>query len=431
VMKPNLRRAAATAGDRSAVLRRYRTIRDWTEALAAPLSAEDQTVQSMPDVSPTKWHRAHTSWFFETFLLQPYAREYAVFAPAYAYLFNSYYEAVGPRHPRPERGFLSRPGIAEIARYRAHVDAAMARLISNGDDASWSAIAERIELGLQHEQQHQELILMDIKHVLSLNPLEPVYQAASPRQPREPTPLAWRDFEGGLRRIGHEGAGFAFDNEGPRHKVWLEPFRLARRLVTCGEFRAFIEDGGYRHADLWLSDGWATVQQQAWAAPLYWRHDAAEGWSIFTLSGRRPIDPAEPVSHVSFYEADAFARWCGKRLPSEAEWEVAAVEAGASSSDGIAGGAFHPAPASGGDGLQQMTGGVWQWTASPYVGYPGYRPLGGAIGEYNGKFMANQMVLRGGAAITPEGHARVTYRNFFPPASRWAMSGIRLAEDAS
>jgi ergothioneine biosynthesis protein EgtB len=263
-----LRKAAATAGERAALLLRYRTIREGTEALAAPLSAEDQTVQSMPDVSPTKWHRAHTSWFFETFLLQPYARDYRVFASAYAYLFNSYYEAVGPRHPRPERGLLSRPGIAEIARYRAHIDAAMARLIGEADDAGWPAIAERVELGLQHEQQHQELILMDIKHVLSLNPLEPVYRAAPARRLSDTTPLAWRDFEGGLRRVGHEGAGFAFDNEGPRHKVWLEPFRLANRLVTCGEFCVFIEDGGYRRADLWLSDGWATVQQRLDCAAL-------------------------------------------------------------------------------------------------------------------------------------------------------------------
>jgi ergothioneine biosynthesis protein EgtB len=430
-MRATLRRAAAPAGERANLLRRYRAIREWTEALAAPLSAEDQCVQSMPDVSPTKWHRAHTSWFFETFLLQPHVPGYRAFAPAYAYLFNSYYEAVGPRHPRPERGLLSRPGIAEIARYRAHVDAAMARLIADTDEASWPALAERIELGLQHEQQHQELILMDIKHVLSLNPLEAVYQPAPARRPSEALALAWRDFGGGLRQIGHDGAGFAFDNEGPRHKVWLEPFRLASRLVTCGEFRAFIEDGAYRRADLWLADGWAAVQQQGWAAPLYWRHSAAEGWSIFTLAGRRALDPAEPVSHVSFYEADAFARWCGKRLPSEAEWEVAAIEADASTSRDTASGAFHPVPATGGDGLRQMTGTVWQWTASPYVGYPGYRPPEGAIGEYNGKFMANQMVLRGGAAITPDGHARVTYRNFFPAASRWAMSGIRLAEDAS
>jgi ergothioneine biosynthesis protein EgtB len=429
-MRPTLRRAADTAGVRQALLRRYREIRQWTETLAAPLSAEDQTVQSMPDVSPTKWHRAHTSWFFETFLLQPYGRDYRSFAPAYAYLFNSYYEAAGPRHPRPERGLLSRPGVAEIARYRAHVDDALARLIAESDDASWPVIAERIELGLQHEQQHQELILMDIKHVLSLNPLDPVYKHAAALPPVTATALGWRAFEGGLRRIGHDGAAFAFDNEGPRHKVWLEPFRLADRLVTSGEYMAFIADAGYRRANLWLSDGWAAVQQQGWVAPLYWRQDEG-GWSIFTLGGRRALDPAEPVSHVSFYEADAFARWCGKRLPSEAEWEVAAVEAAAPPAGTRAeADVFHPAPASAGAGLQQMIGEVWQWTASPYVGYPGYRPPEGAIGEYNGKFMANQMVLRGGAAVTPVGHARPTYRNFFPAASRWVMSGIRLAEDA-
>jgi len=430
-MRPILRRALNTAGERESLLRRYRQVRQWTEILAAPLSAEDQTVQSMPDVSPTKWHRAHASWFFETFLLQPYGREYRAFAPAYAYLFNSYYEAVGPRHPRPERGLLSRPGVAEIARYRAHVDDALARLITETEDASWPAIAERIELGLQHEQQHQELILMDIKHVLSLNPLGPVYKPAPARPRMDATRLAWRAFEGGLRRIGHDGAGFAFDNEGPRHKVWLEPFRLASRLVTNGEYAAFIEDGGYRRVNLWLSDGWATVKQQGWEAPLYWRRDE-EGWSIFTLAGRRALDRAEPVSHVSFYEADAFARWCGKRLPSEAEWEIAALEAAVPLvGDRVEADVFHPTPAPPGAGLQQMIGEVWQWTASPYVGYPGFCPPEGAIGEYNGKFMANQMVLRGGAAVTPVGHARMTYRNFFPAAARWVMSGVRLAEDVS
>jgi ergothioneine biosynthesis protein EgtB len=430
-MRLILRRAADTAGERELLLRRYREVRRWTETLAAPLSAEDQTVQSMPDVSPTKWHRAHASWFFETFLLQPYGRDYRAFAPDYAYLFNSYYEAVGPRHPRPERGLLSRPGVAAIAQYRAHVDDAMTQLVTNEDDASWRAIAERIELGLQHEQQHQELILMDIKHVLSVNPLEPVYKPAPALPLITAAPLAWCEFDGGLRRIGDDGAGFAFDNERPRHKVWLEPFRLASRLVTSGEYMGFIEDGGYRRANLWLSDGWAAVRQQGWEAPLYWRRDE-KGWSIFTLGGRRALDPAEPVSHVSFYEADAFARWCGKRLPSEAEWEIAAVESAAPPSNNrTEAEIFHPAPASGAAGLQQMSGEVWQWTQSPYVGYPGYRPPEGAIGEYNGKFMANQMVLRGSAAVTPAGHARVTYRNFFPPAARWAMSGIRLAEDAS
>ena len=428
-MRPISRDDLASAAARDALIRRYSEVRRRTEALAAPLSAEDQTVQSMPDVSPTKWHRAHTSWFFETFLLQPCLADYRAFDPAYAYLFNSYYEAVGPRHPRPERGLLSRPGIVEIARYRGHVDAAMARLVATLGEAHWRDAAPLIELGLQHEEQHQELMLMDIKHVLSLNPLQPAYRARAMQAPGTASPLPWHDFAGGLRQIGDGGGGFAFDNERPRHKVWLEPFRLGSRLVTCGEYLAFIEDGGYRRAGFWLSDGWATVQQQEWTAPLYWRSEGA-GWSVFTLAGRRALDPAEPVVHVSFYEADAFARWSGKRLPSEAEWEVAAVEAFVPLAGNLMDqGVLHPAPAAGA-GLQQMIGDAWEWTASPYQAYPGYRPLAGAVGEYNGKFMSNQMVLRGGAAVTPAGHVRATYRNFFPPASRWAFGGIRLAEDA-
>jgi ergothioneine biosynthesis protein EgtB len=397
-------------GEREAWTARYDAVRAATETLAAPLSAEDQTVQSMPDVSPTKWHRAHITWFFETFLLAPHLGDYRAFDPAYGFLFNSYYETVGPRHPRPERGLLTRPGIEEIARYRAHVDTAMKRLILTAEDATWRAAAPLIQLGLNHEEQHQELILMDILHVLSCNSLDPVYDRLDDT-PGEPAPaLEWLAFMGGLREIGHDGAGFAFDNEGPRHRVWLEPFRLASRLVTNGEYLAFIGDDGYRRPELWLSDGWATINAQGWDAPLYWRHDGP-GWSVFTLKGRQPVDPAAPVSHVSYYEADAYARWAGKRLPIEAEWEIAASEAG--------------------EALRQISGAVWQWTASPYVAYPGFRPLAGAIGEYNGKFMSNQMVLRGGAAITPEGHTRPTYRNFFPPAARWCMGGIRLAEDAA
>ena len=430
-MGPISRSGAATNDTmRDSLRRRYAEVRQRTELLAEPLSAEDQTIQSMPDVSPTKWHRAHTSWFFETFLLQPALPRYRVFDPSYAYLFNSYYEAVGPRHPRPERGLLSRPDIAEIAAYRAHVDAGMERLISVLDTARWHDMAPLVELGLNHEEQHQELILMDIKHVLSLNPLQPVYRPAVKRDPRPAPSLAWIDVAGGLRQIGHGGDGFAFDNEGPRHKAWLEPFRLAPRLASSDEYLAFMEEGGYRRPELWLSDGWATVQREGWQAPLYWRRDKAT-WSIFTLAGRRPIDPAEPVCHVSFYEADAFARWFGKRLPTENEWEVAAIEAGAPRSANLMNKAiFHPEPATDGKGFQQMFGDVWEWTASPYVAYPRYRPLAGAIGEYNGKFMSNQMVLRGGAAVTPAGHVRATYRNFFPPAARWAFSGIRLAEDA-
>jgi ergothioneine biosynthesis protein EgtB len=428
-MRPITRDAVPADGERAHLAECYVSVRDTTEALAAPLSSEDQTVQSMPDVSPTKWHRAHTSWFFETFLLRPHLPGYRVFDPAYHYLFNSYYEAVGPRHPRPERGLLSRPGTADIARYRAYVDRAMGELFAGPDGAEWDRVAGLVALGLHHEQQHQELLLMDIKHVLSLNPLQPAYRAAPPGTERVAPPLGWREVAGGLRQIGHGGDGFAFDNETPRHKLWLEPFRLASRLVTCGEFAAFIADGGYRRPEFWLSDGWALAQQQGWTMPLYWREEG-EAWSVFTLAGRRPVDFAEPVVHVSFYEADAFARWAGKRLPIEAEWEVAAVEAAAPLAGNLMDrGVLHPVPAEG-DGLVQMIGDTWEWTASPYLAYPGFRPVSGAIGEYNGKFMSNQMVLRGGAAVTPAGHTRLTYRNFFPPASRWAFGGIRLAEDA-
>jgi ergothioneine biosynthesis protein EgtB len=426
-MRPNTRKSAPAAEERASLDHCYAAIRDATEALAAPLSAEDQTVQSMPDVSPTKWHRAHTTWFFETFLLLPHLPGYRPFHPAYGYLFNSYYEAVGPRHPRPERGFLSRPGIAEIADYRAHVDAAMGELFAAADG---TAVAALVELGLHHEQQHQELLLMDIKHVLSLNPLQPAYRAAAAPAPSEAPPLSWYEVAGGLRQIGHGVAGFAFDNETPRHKAWLEPFRLASRLVTCGEYGEFIAAGGYRRPEFWLSEGWAAVQQQGWTAPLYWQQEGS-GWTVFTLAGRRAVHPSEPVVHVSFYEADAFARWAGKRLPTEAEWEVAAVEAGIALDGNLCrpGAPLHPEPAGGG-ALAQMVGDVWEWTASPYTAYPGFRAVAGAVGEYNGKFMSNQMVLRGGAAVTPAGHVRLTYRNFFPPASRWAFGGIRLAEDA-
>ena len=378
----------------------FQAVRSYTESLAAPLSAEDQTVQSMPDASPTKWHLAHTTWFFETFVLRPHAPGYAVFDPDYEYLFNSYYEAVGPRHPRPQRGLLSRPGVEEILAYRRHVSEAMSKLLRNGG-GNWDAI---VELGLQHEQQHQELILMDIKHVLSINPLRPAYKAETPAE-RVAAPLSWIEQKGGLVEIGHDGAGFAFDNEGPRHKVWLEPFVVAARPVTNGEYLAFIDEGGYRRPEFWLSAGWDCVQQRGWGAPLYWeQRDRA--WQVFTLSGLGPLQAHEPVCHVSAYEAAAYAKWAGKRLPREAEWEVAA------------------------SGLEG-TGEVWEWTASPYVAYPGFRAPEGAIGEYNGKFMANQMVLRGGCSATPAGHARPTYRNFFPPDARWMFGGIRLAEDGA
>ena len=376
----------------------FLAVRTVTEQLAAPLSAEDQTVQSMPDASPTKWHLAHTTWFFETFLLRPYARDYRVFDPTYEYLFNSYYEAVGPRHPRPQRGMITRPGVAEVLAYRRHVTDAMTGLLAGGDNR----IAPLVELGLHHEQQHQELLLMDAKHLLAQNPLKPAYQTIAVPKAKA-RPLAWREFEGGLVEIGHDGSGFAFDNEGPRHRVWLEPFALAARPVNCGEYLAFMEDGGYRRPEFWLSAGWDSVCQRGWQAPLYWERDG-EGWQVFTLSGMTAIDPDQPVCHVSAYEAAAYAKWAGKRLPREQEWETGA-------------------------GAVQDIGQVWEWTASPYVAYPGYREPAGAIGEYNGKFMANQMVLRGGCVATPAGHIRTTYRNFFPPDARWMFGGLRLAED--
>ncbi len=376
----------------------FKSVRSRTEELAAPLSPEDQTVQSMPDASPTKWHLAHTTWFFETFVLRPHAPGYRVFDPSYEYLFNSYYEAVGPRHPRPQRGLITRPGVGEVLEYRHHVTAAMIDFLG-GDHAAH----ELVELGLHHEQQHQELILMDIKHALSMNPLRPAYRNVRPDTRRTDPSLSWREFEGGLVQTGHDGRGFAFDNEGPRHRCWLDAFALAMLPVTCGEYLDFIEDGGYQRPEFWLSAGWDCVKQREWEAPLYWeKRDGA--WHVFTLSGLERVDPTRPVCHVSAFEAAAFAKWAGKRLPREAEWEIAA--------DSVEG-----------------TGEVWEWTGSPYIAYPGYREPAGAVGEYNGKFMANQMVLRGGCAATPAGHIRSTYRNFFPPDARWMFGGIRLAED--
>jgi ergothioneine biosynthesis protein EgtB len=423
----------ACGAERCAALERFEAVRRETEGLTANLTPEDQSIQSMPDVSPTKWHLAHTTWFFETFILTRFDADYRVFDPAFTYLFNSYYEAVGPRHPRPERGLLSRPTVDIVAAYRDHVGAAMTRLIERAPEPAWSEVAPLLELGVQHEQQHQELILMDIKHVFSVNPLLPAYHAPQPQVQAPEPPLSWVDFAGGLKEIGYRGAGFAFDNETPRHKVWLEQFRLAARPVTCGEYLGFIAEGGYTRPEFWLSDGWATVCEQGWSAPLYWQREDGE-WSIFTLSGRRRLHPAEPVCHISFYEADAFAKWAGKRLPSEAEWELAAD--GVPTSGNFADRRhFHPCadgPSAADDGAtlpQQMFGDVWEWTASPYIPYPRYRPAAGAVGEYNGKFMCNQMVLRGAAAVTPAGHVRATYRNFFPPSARWAFAGLRLAED--
>ena len=407
---------------------RFLGVRALTEQLAAPLSPEDQTVQSMPDASPTKWHLAHTTWFFETFLLRPHLRGYKPFDPAYEYLFNSYYEAVGPRHPRPQRGMVTRPGVEQVLGYRRHVTAAMVELIgaapSGNDGTEWAGV---LELGLHHEQQHQELILMDIKHLLSLNPLRPAYAAgAVAKAAATAAPLSWVEFEGGLMTIGHDGAGFAFDNEGPSHRAWVDPFALATRLVTCGEYAQFIDDGGYRRPEFWLSAGWDCVNQRGWDAPLYWQKDG-DAWQVFTLGGLQPMRSDEPVCHVSAYEAAAYAKWAGQRLPREIEWEVAAADV-ALDGNLLGSGLLNAAPAPG-PGLVQMIGDVWEWTASPYVAYPGYREPPGAIGEYNGKFMANQMVLRGGCTATPRDHIRTTYRNFFPPDARWMFGGIRLAED--
>ena len=400
---------------------RFLEVRGLTEALAAPLSPEDQTVQSMPDVSPTKWHRAHTTWFFETFVLTPNHRGYELFHPDFGFLFNSYYEAVGPRYQRSARGFVSRPGCAEITRYREYVDAAMQAFIEAGPDERTESL---IELGLHHEQQHQELLLMDIKHVLSMSPLDPPYQpAVGARAARPAGPADWIKHDGGPFEAGHDGSDFAFDNEGPANLVQLRPFAVADRLVTCGEWIRFIEDGGYRTAGLWLSDGWASVQTGGWDAPLYWRHEDGV-WSVYTLQGRRPVDPYEPVCHVSYYEADAFAAWSGSRLPTEFEWEAVARDWPVT--DQLSGDqAVHPQVQSG----PAFFGGTWVWTSSAYSPYPGFHPAAGAVGEYNGKFMVSQQVLRGGCCATPPGHIRATYRNFFPPSARWPFTGLRLAKD--
>jgi ergothioneine biosynthesis protein EgtB len=406
---------------------RFSSVRSTTERLCAGLEPEDFVLQSMPDASPVKWHLAHTTWFFETFVLRPFCGGYDEFDPAFAFLFNSYYNAVGPRWPRPQRGLLSRPTVGEVFRYRAYVDARMndwLRTITPNDP-----VRRVIETGLNHEQQHQELILTDIKHAFSLNPLRPVFHDRPPAQARE-SQSQWCTFYEGIREIGHDGIEFAFDNETPRHRVFLNSFRLANRLVTNREYRGFIDDGGYDRPEFWLSDGWATRQSQQWTAPLYWTIEDGT-WSNFTLNGQRPIDWEEPVCHVSYYEADAFARWAGARLPTEAEWETAAAGVPISGPF-LESENFHPAAGATKTDevtLAQLYGDVWQWTASPYSAYPGYTVPTGAIGEYNAKFMCNQFVLRGASCATPRSHARSTYRNFFPPDARWQFTGIRLAKD--
>jgi ergothioneine biosynthesis protein EgtB len=386
----------------------YCAVRSLTERLAAPLGPEDQTVQSMPDVSPTKWHRAHTTWFFETFVLGDFADGYEPYDERYRFLFNSYYDAVGPRHARPERGLITRPGVAEIGTYRATVDEAMLTLLAVDGPPRVDAL---VELGRHHEQQHQELLVMDIKHVLSCNPLRPAYGDLPWSGAHSVTGQGWIDHDGGIVEVGHAGDGFAFDNEGPRHEILLRPFRVSAGLVTGGEWLAFIADDGYRRPELWMSDGWATVQANGWEAPEYWTHCDGQ-WEVFGLAGSAPVDEHAPVAHVSWYEADAYARWAGARLPVEAEWETVA-----------------PAPEDPAGASAGWYGAGWQWTASPYGAYPGYHPPAGAVGEYNGKFMVNQQVLRGSCVATPPGHARRTYRNFFPAHARWAFAGVRLATD--
>ncbi len=440
-VQPQKRARTAKPGQsRDETLALFGDVRARTMELAAPLTAEDQCIQTMPDVSPTKWHLAHTSWYFETFILTPHGGGYQPFHADYNYLFNSYYKQVGPHHERPNRGFLSRPPLDDIHAYRRYVDGAMEGLIADVDDGAWTELLPLVGLGLNHEQQHQELMLTDIKHVFSCNPLRPAYQPLKPPGKLRGVPsgddgagpLEWIEFPEGLIEVGHEGPGFAFDNEGPRHKVWQDAFRIASRPATNAEFLEFIEDGGYLVPELWLSDGWAAVQERHWQAPLYWEKTDGD-WRLMTLSGMRALDLAEPVSHVSFFEADAFAKWTGKRLPREDEWERLAADcppAEAQQGNFADGGHYHPIPGKAdGKSAIQVFGDVWEWTRSAYSPYPGYKAETGAIGEYNGKFMSGQMVLRGGSAATPAGHVRATYRNFFYPPDRWQFSGLRLAED--
>jgi ergothioneine biosynthesis protein EgtB len=392
-----------------------------SRAICEPLEIEDFVVQSMPDASPVKWHLAHTSWFFEHFILKPHLPDYQALDPKYEFLFNSYYQSVGPMHQRPSRGLLTRPTVRDVFRYREHVDEHMTELLlQRADDEQISALTT---LGMHHEQQHQELTLTDLKHALSCNPLLPAYRVRPIADvPGVSGPMGFQNFEGGIREIGADGHEFCFDNELPRHRVLLEPYALGDRLVTNAEYLEFVRDGGYRRPEFWLSDGWATVNSAGWTRPMYWDESLA---AEFTLAGTQPIDPAAPVSHLSFYEADAYARWVGARLPTEAEWELAAA------SLPVAGNLLdlmrlHPQSPSDA-GMTQMFGDVWEWTASPYIGYPGYSPLPGSLGEYNGKFMCNQWVLRGGSCVTPASHIRASYRNFFAPHTRWQFAGLRLA----
>ncbi len=404
----------------------YQQVRQLSDRLCQPLATEDYVVQSMPDVSPPKWHLAHTTWFFETFLLCPFFPGYELFHPQFGFLFNSYYETVGDRHPRPQRGLITRPTVAEVYQYRAYVDEAMTALIAQMGDRP--QVRELLTLGLHHEQQHQELLLTDIKHILAMNPLHPAYRNDLPPGDKVPQPKTepWLDYPGGLYEIGHQGTAFAFDNESPRHPVYVPDFWLAPQLVTNGEYLEFMLAGGYQIPDYWLSEGWATVQAQQWCSPLYWEQLEGQWW-VQTLGGLRPLNETEPVCHISYFEADAFARWAGKRLPTEPEWEIAATSV-VVQGNLLAAGHLHPIAACGATRPDQLYGDVWEWTQSAYLPYPGFQTAPGAVGEYNGKFMCNQMVLRGGSCVTPPHHIRATYRNFFPTATRWQFSGIRLAK---
>ncbi len=417
--------------ERSALRARYRSVRAATERLAAPLSPEDCVAQSMPDASPVKWHLAHTTWFFETFVLEPADPDFVPFDAPFRVLFNSYYNAIGEQHPRPQRGLLTRPSLNRVRAYRAHVDRAIADRLSSGDvDPAQCAV---VALGLEHEQQHQELILTDAKHLLAQNPLRPAYREdLSTPAPRGGAPLSWHRFDDGIRWLGDDGPGFHFDNESPRHRQLVPAFELASRPVTEAEFAAFVDAGAYEQPEWWLSDGWTALQQEGWKAPAYWER-CDDAWQVFTLAGRRPLAPDAPVCHVSFFEADAYARWAGARLPTEAEWETAA-EALPVAGNFVEEDVLQPVPLGPDEGREapaRMFGDVWEWTASPYVAYPGYRASAGALGEYNGKFMCNQWVLRGGSCASPREHLRASYRNFFPASARWQFSGLRLARDAA
>jgi ergothioneine biosynthesis protein EgtB len=416
-----------TIEGRRALENRLLDARRLSQELAAPLSAEDMTVQAMEDASPTKWHLAHVTWFFETFILSKHLPGYRPFDDAFNYCFNSYYESQGPRQPRPRRGVLTRPSSERVMSYRAHVDEGLTKLFAQDFHPE---IDRLIEIGINHEQQHQELLLTDILALFAANPLRPAYRARRPRvvQP-EPDPVGWVDFAGGIRPVGHGGIGFAWDNEAPQHDVLIHPCRLADRLVTNAEWLEFMADGGYRTPALWLADGWATVNREGWEAPLYWEQRDSQ-WLSMSLEGLQPVERAAPVAHVSYFEADAFARWANKRLPTEFEWEVAARNLPVSGNTlGTRALRTQPAEAHNGS-LRQMFGDVWEWTQSAYLPYPGYRPPAGALGEYNGKFMVSQHVLRGGSCATPPGHTRATYRNFFYPQQRWQFTGLRLASEA-